>query len=107
MYSGREGEVPVVDWERMLQGAGAFVQGMAYGVTVSRWLELDDVSAYSEIVGYVNSSSLGDVDGMDAVLLQTTYTNFDPEQRRRLVKFYAMFKVAEYHRFGQFRGFPA
>ncbi len=97
----------MVDWERVLQGAGAFVQGVTYGMTISRWLELDDESAYAEIVSYVNGSSTGDVDGMDAVLLQTAYTNFVPEQRNRLVRFYALFKVVEYNRFGQFRGFPA
>ncbi|MEY9213799.1 hypothetical protein NI17_022915 [Thermobifida halotolerans] len=97
----------MVDWQRILQGAGETAQGMAYAMTVNRWLQLDDQSAFSEVVDYVNGSAVGEVDTMDAVLLQATATNFDLDERRRLVKFYALFKTAEYNRFGQFRGFPA
>ncbi|KUP95899.1 hypothetical protein [Thermobifida cellulosilytica] len=97
----------MVDWQRILQGVGAFAQGMAYAMTVNRWLELDDQSAFAEMINYVATSSVGEIDVMDAVLLQAAVTNFDVDERLRLVKFYTVFKMAEGERFGQFRGFPA
>jgi hypothetical protein len=46
------------------------------------------------------------VDRLDATLLSMVPTNFDADSRKRLVKFYAIFKIAEMQRYQEFRGFP-
>jgi hypothetical protein len=46
------------------------------------------------------------VDSLDSSLLYLAATNFHPDVRRRLIKFYTIFKIAELQRYQEFRGFP-
>jgi hypothetical protein len=96
----------VPDWGRILAATGTVLQGMSDAAIVNNWLQMDDDGAFVSIVTQVKSSSMADVDRLDAALLSFASTNFDFDARRRLVKFYAIFKIAEVERFREFRGFP-
>ena len=73
---------------------------------INNWLQLDDQGAYQAIVTQVTSSSVSDIDRLDGALLLHASGGFSQETRERLIKFYVIFKMAEMHRFQQFRGFP-
>lgn len=94
------------DWGRILAATGTVLQGMSDVAVVNNWLQMDDDGAFVSIVTQVKSCSTADVDRLDAVLLSLAATNFDADARRRLVKFYAIFKIAELERYREFRGFP-
>ncbi len=79
---------------------------MSDAAIVKDWLEKDDEGAYDSIVTQVAVSSADQVDRLDAALLSFAVTNFSADVRRRLIKFYAVFKIAEMQHYQQFRGFP-
>jgi hypothetical protein len=79
---------------------------MSDAAIISNWLENNDEGAFASIVTQVGSSSTDEVDRLDAALLSFAVTNFDASARRRLIKFYAIFKIAEMQRYREFRGFP-
>jgi hypothetical protein len=78
----------------------------ANGDCVVNWLDNSDEGAFASIVSHVGAASTDEVDRLDAALLFLAATNFNAEARRRLIKFYAVFKIAEMQRYRQFRGFP-
>jgi hypothetical protein len=73
---------------------------------INDWLEKDDENAFIAIVTQVSASPTDGVDRLDAALLSLAASSFNTEVRRRLVKFYAIFKIAEMQRYQGFRGFP-
>ena len=79
---------------------------MSDAAIINNWLEKNDEGAFTSIVTQVGSSSTDEVDRLDAALLSFAATNFDAGERRRLIKFYALFKIAEMQRYREFRGFP-
>jgi hypothetical protein len=79
---------------------------MSDAAIINNWLEKNDEGAFTSIVTQVGSSSTDEVDRLDAALLSSAATNFDAGERRRLIKFYALFKIAEMQRYREFRGFP-
>ena len=79
---------------------------MSDAAIINNWLENNDEGAFTSIVTQVGSSSTDEVDRLDAALLSFAATNFDAGARRRLIKFYAIFKIAEMQRYREFRGFP-
>jgi hypothetical protein len=95
------------DWGRIFETTGAVLQGMSDTAVVNNWLRMEDDGAFVSIVTQVKSSSTADVDRLDGVLLSLAATNFNPDTRRRLIKFYTIFKIAELERYQEFRGFPA
>jgi hypothetical protein len=95
------------DWGRILAATGTVLQGVSDAAVVNNWLQMDDDSAFVSIVTQVKSCSTADVDRLDAALLSLASTNFNADARRRLVKFYAIFKIAELERYREFRGFPS
>lgn len=97
----------MADWGSIIRGAGEIFQGINDSAIINNWLRMDDSGAYDSIVAQVRSSSTDDVDRLDAALLTLASNQFDSSARRRLVKFYAMFKMAELLRYEQFRGFPS
>jgi len=96
----------MVDWQRILDTTGTVLRGMSDIAIINTWLEKDDQGAFTSIVIQVKSSSTEDVDRLDGALLSLASTNFDADSRRRLIKFYAIFKIAELDRYREFRGFP-
>jgi hypothetical protein len=96
----------MVDWQRILNTTGAVLQGMSDTAVVNNWLQMGDEAAFVSIVSQVNSSPTETVDRLDAALLSQASTNYDAGSRRRLIKFYAIFKIAEMQRYQEFRGFP-
>ncbi len=79
---------------------------MSDAAIVNDWLEKDDEGAFDSIVTQVSTSSADEVDRLDAALLSFAVTNFSADVRRRLIKFYAVFKIVEMQRYREFRGFP-
>jgi hypothetical protein len=73
---------------------------------VDSWLGDTDEGAFADIVTHVGVASTDDTDRLDAELLSLAATNRSAEARRRLIKFYAIFKIAETQRYHEFRGFP-
>lgn len=96
----------MVDWGRVLAATGDALQGISDAAVVSKWLEKDDEDAYIAVVTQVSTSSTDEVDRLDAALLSLAASNFSADTRRRLIKFYAVFKIAEMRRYQVFRGFP-
>jgi len=96
----------MVDWSRILAATGEVVRGLSDAAIVNNWLEKDDEGAFACIVTQVSTSSTDEVDRLDAALLSYAASNFNLDVRRRLIKFYALFKIAEFRRYQQFRGFP-
>ena len=96
----------MVDWGRVLAATGETLQGISDAAVISNWLEKEDEDAYIAVVTQVSTSSTDEVDRLDAALLSLAASNFSADTRRRLIKFYAVFKVAEMRRYQVFRGFP-
>jgi hypothetical protein len=96
----------MVDWGRVLGATGDALQGISDAAVVSGWLEKGDEDAFIAVVTQVSTSSTDEVDRLDAALLSLAASNFSADTRRRLIKFYAVFKIAEMRRYQVFRGFP-
>ena len=96
----------MVDWGRVLGTTGDVLRGISDAAIVSNWLEKDDEDAFIAVVTQVSTSSTSEVDGLDAALLSLAASNFSADTRSRLIKFYAVFKIAEMRRYQEFRGFP-
>lgn len=96
----------MVDWGRVLAATGEVIRGISDAAIVNNWLEKDDEGAFIAIVTQVSTSSTEEVDRLDAALLSFATSNFNADVRRRLIKFYAIFKIAEIRRYQEFRGFP-
>lgn len=95
-----------MDWNRILSATGLVLRGFSDTQIINHWLVLPDEDAFAEVVAYATSSDTEDVDRLDASLLGLAATNYAPETRSRLIKFYAIFKIAEMSRYQEFRGFP-
>lgn len=96
----------MVDWQRILNTTGTVLRGMSDMAIINNWMEMDDQGAFISIVTQVKTSSTEDVDRLDNALLSMAGTNFNVDARRRLIKFYAIFKITEMERYQEFRGFP-
>lgn len=96
----------MVDWGRVLSTTGEVLRGISDASIINNWLEMDDQDAFAGIVSQVKTASTADVDRLDSALLSMASTSFDTDKRRRLIKFYAIFKIAELERYQEFRGFP-
>jgi hypothetical protein len=96
----------VTDWGRVLAGEGGVPQGLSDAAVIGKWLEKNDEGAFTGIVTRVGTSSAEELDRLDAALLSLATTNVSPDVRLRLIKFYAIFKIAEMQRYREFRGFP-
>lgn len=96
----------MVDWGRVLAATGEVPRGLSEVAIVNSWLEKNDEGAFTSIVTQVGTSSTDEVDRLDAALLSFAKTNPNPDVRGRLIKFYAIFKIAEMQRYQEFRGFP-
>ena len=96
----------MVDWEPVLAGDGGPPRRLSDAAVIGNWLGMSDDAAFSSIVTQVGTSSTGELDRLDAALLSLTAGNSDPDVRRRMIKFYAIFKIAEMQRYREFRGFP-
>jgi hypothetical protein len=89
-----------------LAGTGETPQGLSDAAVIGNWLETTDEGAFAGIVTQVGTSSTEALDRLDAALLSLATTNGSPDVRLRLIKFYAIFKIAEVQRYREFRGFP-
>jgi hypothetical protein len=96
----------VVDWGRVLSEGGDTPRGLSDAAVINNWLAGSDEGAFTGIVTQVGTSSADELDRLDAALLSLATTNGSPDIRVRLIKFYALFKVAEMQRYRKFRGFP-
>jgi hypothetical protein len=96
----------MVDWGRVLAATGEVLSGLSEAAIVNTWLEKNDEGAFTSIVTQVSSSSTDEVDRLDAALLSFAKMNQNADARVRLIKFYAVFKIAEMQRYQEFRGFP-
>src|SRR5579859_6609983 len=96
----------MADWGRVLGATGEVLRGLGELAMINNWLEKNDEEAFMNIVTQVSTSSTDEVDRLDAALLSYATTNSDPDVCFRLIKFYAIFKIAEMQRFREFRGFP-
>ena len=102
-----------MNWESLRKGigglAGVIVEGAIINnrmAIVNSWMRMSDEGAFESIAAFVQSSPPQDVDQLDVVLLMMASGSSDEDTRRRLIKFYALFKMAEMVRYQGFRGFP-
>lgn len=94
------------DWGEVLKGAGRFFEGLANANIINEWLDMDELTALNAIQEFVRHVPTERLDVMDMDLLTRCRMEFSPDNRTKLVKFYAFFKLLEYMRFQAFRGFP-
>lgn len=95
-----------MNWTDIIEGAGQFFKGYSFGSIIGNWLERSDSNAFNDIEEFVKRAPDTMIDEMDTHLLRLSVTHLDFESRTRLVKFYAFFKLVEYLRYQQWRGFP-
>jgi hypothetical protein len=79
---------------------------MSEAALINSWLAKNDEVAFISIITQVSSCCTDEVDRLDAALLSFAKSNPDPDVRLRLIKFYALFKIAEMQHYHEFRGFP-
>jgi hypothetical protein len=96
----------VVDWRPLRAGADEAPRGPSDSALISNWLAQSDEGAFTGIVTQVDGSTTDELDRLDAALLSQAATNRSRDARLRLIKFYAVFKIAETQRYREFRGFP-
>jgi hypothetical protein len=96
----------VADSGRAIAATGDAERAIGDQAIFSNWLEKDDEGALIAIVTLVSTSSTDQIDRLDAALLSLSASNLSKDTRRRLIKFYAFFKIAEMRRYQEFRGFP-
>jgi hypothetical protein len=96
----------MLDWGRVLSATGDVLRGISDAAIINNWLETDDEGAFVSVVTQVSASSTEEVDRLDAALLSLAASSFSADVRHRLIKFYAIFKIAEMRRYQEFRGFP-
>lgn len=96
----------MVDWGKLLETTGTVLRGMSDAAIINNWLQMNDQGAFTSIAAQVGSSSTADIDRLDGALLTMAASNYNPEVRQRLIKFYVIFKLVEVDRFQEFRGFP-
>jgi hypothetical protein len=96
----------VTDWGQVLAGEGEVPQGLGDAAVIGNWLAQSDQGAFSVILTRVGTSAADELDRLDAALLSLATTSASPDVRLRLIKFYAVFKIAETQRYREFRGFP-
>ena len=94
-------------FDDLIKGAGEFLEGASYGVIIGKWQEKGGNAALNDIEAFVKRSTPEMINAMDSHLLNYASTNFDKEQRRELIKFYAFFKLVEFNTYQQWRGFPS
>ncbi|QFG24611.1 hypothetical protein [Actinomadura sp. WMMB 499] len=97
----------MVDWNKWAGIATDVLTTTAFAVVVENWLKMDDTTAYHAIREYVTTKPTAELDRMDAVLAELAANTVNRERAARLVRFYAMLKVAETVYYDEFRGFPA
>jgi hypothetical protein len=102
----RAGGDIVTDRGRALAGDGEVPQRLGDAAVIGNWLAKSDEGAFTGIVTRIGTSSTEELDRLDAALLSLAATNASPDARLRLIKFYAVFKIAEMQRYREFRGFP-
>lgn len=90
----------------IIRGVGAFFEGASNGAIINNWLEMPQREALNSIEEFIKNASSEQIDSMDASLLQIAHMHLSPENRMQLIKFYAFYKLVEYHRFQKWRGFP-
>lgn len=96
----------MVNSEQVFAATGDTRRGIGDEAIINDWLEKDDEGALIAIVTQVSTSSSDEIDRLDATLLSLSASNLSKDARRRLIKFYAFFKIAEMRRYQEFRGFP-
>lgn len=96
----------MVRWGELIQGAGEVLQGLSDVAIFTNWLKMDDPIAFNSIESQVRSMSPSEIDRMDLALLDFAQNQFEPTAKRRAIKFYAVFKMAELLKYGEFRGLP-
>lgn len=96
----------MVDGGAASVAAGDAPRGPREDEIIRGWLGESDETAYASIVTRVGTSSTDQVDRLDAALLTVATARLSPDARLRLIKFYAIFKIAETQRYREFRGFP-
>ena len=96
----------MADGGEVLTGSGETAGTASDAAVISGWLAANDERAFAEVVNRVGASSTDALDRLDAALLSRATTNGSPDIRLRLIKFYAIFKIAETQRYREFRGFP-
>lgn len=94
------------DWGEIIEGVGRFLEGASNGVIINQWLELEENDALNSIEEFIKRATSSQIDSMDASLLQVAHIHLNGESRMQLIKYYAFFKLLEFHRFQQWRGFP-
>lgn len=102
-------------WAQIIIGAtvaavGSYLTNKVVNERVSKittWGEMNESDALMGIRTFIQQSTSDEIDGMDKVLLQAAVVQSEPEMKVKMLKYYAFFKVAEFERFGNFRGFPS
>lgn len=96
----------MADWGNIVRQGLGFLTGAAAGAVIEGWLNDDFQDALRDIAQFVQNAPMETIDMMDQMLLMRTLLTIDPERRQTIVKYYAYFKIAEYVKYEQFRGFP-
>jgi hypothetical protein len=94
------------NWMQILETAVEVGVAFSLGNQIGKWANMEPQAGDRAVRAYVESSTVTAVDAMDAAFFDAVQFAVTPAQRVRLLRLYAYFKVVEFARFGEFRGFP-
>ena len=95
-----------MSWMQILETAVEVGVAFSLGNQIGKWAEMDPSAGDRAVREYVESSGTAAVDAMDTAFFDAAKFAVVPARRVRILRLYAYFKVVEYARFGEFRGFP-
>lgn len=94
------------DWENILKTVNDVSKGGLIGMKINEWMDMPESEGFEAIEDFINESSTEMIDNMDVVLLNHCNMVFDVDDRKKIIKYYAYFKLGEYKAYGKWRGFP-
>lgn len=95
-----------MSWMQVLEAAVEVGVAFSLGNQIGKWSEMDPQAGDRAVRAYVEASGMAAVDAMDTAFFDAVKFAVTPAARVRILRLYAYFKVVEYARFGEFRGFP-
>jgi hypothetical protein len=95
-----------MNWMQILENAVEV--GLAFSMTgqISQWSAMDPAAGDRAVKAWVETAGTASVDRLDTEFFEVLKSAVSPAEKIRIMRLYAYFKVVEFARFGEFRGFP-
>ncbi len=88
-----------------IKGAGDVLSGLSLGQKFHQWLSMNENEALNSIEEFVNTSTKEQILTMDQLFYGAIRVSILPDQKIQLTKYYTLFRVCEFNKFREWRGF--